>query len=167
MFSEGEEQLREFSGQFLKQENFEWKEKGKGAEGCRKRVVVDGGKKKGGWYVTGDRMRQLLNGWLTDEEHDRLIRFGAGEEKIVFRCFPPPSDVSLAGPRSARDLDVRLYATCFFTSRSRSTNSILSIHLSTPVFYRTSGMRQETPMNTLFGRVPSRQLWEHETSIGI
>lgn len=48
MFSEGEEQLREFSGQFLKQENFEWKEKGKGAEGCRKRVVVDGGKKKGG-----------------------------------------------------------------------------------------------------------------------
>lgn len=81
MFSEGEEQLREFSGQFLKQENFEWKEKGKGAESCRKRVVVDGGKKKGGWYVTGDRMRQLLNGWLTDEEHDRLIRFGAGRRK--------------------------------------------------------------------------------------
>lgn len=74
------------------------KEKGKTAEGCRKRVVVDGGKKKGGWYVTGDRMRQLLNGWLTDEEHDRLIRFGAGEEKIVFRCFPPPKWCLFSGP---------------------------------------------------------------------
>lgn len=52
----------------------------------RRRVVgkesMEGGKRRGGnegWvYVTGDRMRQLLNGWLTDEEHDRLIRFEEG-----------------------------------------------------------------------------------------
>lgn len=43
---------------------------------------MEGEKRRGGnegWvYVTGDRMRQLLNGWLTDEEHDRLIRFEEG-----------------------------------------------------------------------------------------
>lgn len=96
--------------------------KEKTAEGCRKRV--DGGKKRRGgnegWvYVTGDRMRQLLNGWLTDEEHDRLIRLGEGE-KIVFRCFP--RDVSLAGPRSAWFRRTLLPVS---TSRSRSSNSIL------------------------------------------
>lgn len=130
MLSEGEKQLRgEFSGRFLKQENLEWKKKR--AEEGRKRKNGGGlqetsrwrEKRRGGnegWvYVTGDRMRQLLNGWLTDEEHDRLIRLGEGE-KIVFRCFP--RDVSLAGPRSAWFRRTLLPVS---TSRSRSSNSIL------------------------------------------
>lgn len=35
-------------------------------------------------YVTGNRMWQLLNGWLTDEEHDRLIRFGENSFQVFF-----------------------------------------------------------------------------------
>lgn len=99
MLSEGEKQLRgEFSGRFLKQENLEWKKKR--AEEGRKRKNGGGlqetslwrEKRRGGnegWvYVTGDRMRQLLNGWLTDEEHDRLIRLGGGGENS-FQVFSP------------------------------------------------------------------------------
>lgn len=82
-------------------------------------------------YVTGDRMRQLLNGWLTDEEHDRLIRFGG---KIVFRCFPRANrDVSLAG-HDRPDLDV---LTCYLF---RLLDRVPRIRfLYPPVDYRTSG----------------------------
>lgn len=87
-------------------------------------------------YVTGDRMRQLLNGWLTDEEHDRLIRFEGG--KIVFRCFPRANrDVSLAG-HDRPDLDV---LTCYLFRLLDRVPRIrfLYLHLSTSVVYRTSG----------------------------
>lgn len=61
-------------------------------EGKKKRKKKEREQREGGWwvYVTGDRMRQLLNGWLTDEEHDRLIRFEGGENSFqVFSSCKP------------------------------------------------------------------------------
>lgn len=116
----------------------EEKKKGETAEGCRKRVDGGGKKKRkkkereqreGGWwmYVTGDRMRQLLNGWLTDEEHDRLIRFEGGENSFqVFSSCKPWCLFS--GPRPAWFRCTYLLPVS--TSRSRSSNSI---PLSPPV----------------------------------
>lgn len=116
------------------------KKKRKTAKGCRKRVD-GGGKKKRGKRRVGVRDRgsnAATVEWMAYRWRTRPPNSIRGGGKIVFRCFPRTDrDVSLAGPRSAW-----FRCTCYlFRLLDRVPRIRFSIHLSTPVVCRTSGMR--------------------------